>query len=484
MKIRPFPSKSKKAKTPNFDVYDVIVIGSGSGMLAVDMSVAEGYKVALVDKGPAGGTCLNVGCIPSKMLTAVADRVMEIREAGKFGIHASIERVDFKKIMKDMKNAVTPDHKRIHEDLKTQKIFDYYEGSARFVEDYTLEINSRKIKGETIFIASGTRPFIPNITGLSDVNFLTNESVLDLDALPDHIAIMGGGYIAVEYGHFFSALGAKVTIIEEKKRLVANEEPEISERLYAELKKRMTIHLNSTLGRVQKTDNGCLLTVSNNASGKRIEIKASHLLIAAGRQSNADILQVENTGVKTDSRGFIVVDDYLQTSKKGIWAFGDANGKQMFTHVANAEARTAWHNAFAGQKEKFRHDIAPRAIFTYPPVASVGMTEAQAALSHEIYVGRAEYDSTAMGMALRENRGFAKVIVDKQGMNILGFHIFGPHAPILIQEVINAVAYGGQLSLTLSGMHIHPALSELILKTFSNLVQAISATSGKLQNFS
>ena len=153
-----------------------------------------------------------------------------------------------------------------------------------------------------------------------------------------------------------------------------------------------------------------------------------------------------------------MVDDYLQTSKKRIWAFGDANGRQMFRHVANAEAQTVWNNAVNGKKEKFRHDIAPRAIFTFPPIASVGMTEAEAAVSHDIYVGTTSYDATTMGTAMHEERGFAKIIVDRNNMQILGFHIFGAHAPILIQEVVNAMAFGGQAGMILSGMHIHPAL--------------------------
>ncbi|MFW6081781.1 MAG: FAD-dependent oxidoreductase, partial [Desulfosalsimonas sp.] len=207
----------------------------------------------------------------------------------------------------------------------------------------------------------------------------------------------------------------------------------------------------------------------SNDSGKQETITAEKLLVAAGRMSNADRLAVEKTGVETDQRGFIKVDEYLETSKKGIWAFGDANGTAMFTHVANAEASTAWSNAMGGEKEKFDYSAAPRAIFTWPPIASVGLKEAEASKSREILVGSAGYGQCAMGEALREDRGFAKIILDRQNLEILGFHIIGPHAPIVIQEVVNAMAAGGRPGLLLSGMHIHPALNELVLKTFSAL---------------
>ena len=462
-------SGGKKASKKLVTTYDIIVIGSGSGMMCVENAMNAGMSVALVDRGPAGGTCLNVGCIPSKMLMAAADRVMEIRDAAKYGISAEITHIDFGRIMADMKEAVVPDHQNIHEGLKAEQGMAYYEGTGRFVDDKTLAVDNRLISGKTIFIVSGARPAVPPIAGLEEIDYLTNETLLDLTACPKSLAIIGGGYIAAEYGHFFSAMGAEVSIFQNKDRLVPSEEPEVSDLLANALSRRADIHLNANVTRVYPSEKGVTVESIHNNTGRKIEKTVDRILIAAGRQSNADILEVDKTGIETDERGYIKVDDYLQTSRKGIWAFGDANGKHMFTHVANAEAETAWANAVNGEKNPFDYSAAPRAVFTYPPVASVGMTEAAARKSHDVMVGLAPYNACAKGMALRETEGFAKIILNRKDATLLGFHIIGPHAPILIQEVVNAMALGGQPGMVISGMHIHPALSELILKTFSNL---------------
>ncbi len=462
-------SDKKTRRTGTAKSYDVVVIGSGSGMQAVENAIEANMSVALVDNGPAGGTCLNLGCIPSKMMIAAADRVMEIREASRFGISAEITGIDFKKIMQDMKEAVVPDHRQIHQALQSDDRFDYYEGLGHFTDDRTLEINGQRIHGETIFIASGARPKIPDIKGLESVACLTSDTVLDLEACPESLAIIGGGYIAAEYGHFFCAMGAEVTIFQNRQRLVPAEEPEVSDLLAEQLQKRLHVELNTEVNHVAGNQDGVTVTYTPKDSGSQKQMQAERVLVAAGRQSNADRLAVSNTGVQTGENGFIWVDPYLQTTRKGIWAFGDANGQHMFTHVANAEAAAAWQNAIEKENKPFDYHAAPRAVFTHPAVASVGMNEAEARKSHDVLVGTADYDDCAKGMALRQDRGFAKVILDRQELNLLGFHIIGPHAPVLIQEVINAMAAGGGPDLLVSGMHIHPALSELVMKTFSKL---------------
>ncbi len=469
MNLNPFAKKQKPPEYPDALVYDVIVIGSGSGMTAVEKSVEAGLRVALVDKGPAGGTCLNVGCIPSKMLIAAADRVMEIREANRFGIDAAITEIDFQRVMQDMRDAVLPDRDGIAENLKNQAVFDYYPDTGRFIGDYTLSAGDRVITANTIFIASGARPGIPAVEGLSRVDYLTNETLLSLDMLPRHLVIIGGGYIGAEYGHFFSAMGAEVTLIQRASRLVPDEEPEISLLLQTELGKRMTVHVDTTASAVEEKSGQMRVIAAHNGTDRPLSFTASHILVAAGRRSNADLLEVQKSGIDLDAHGFIRVDDYLQTSREGIWAFGDANGKHMFTHVANAEAEIACQNALNGKKEKMDYRAAPRAVFTYPPIASVGLSEADARSRKEILVGNALYNDTARGMALREKTGFAKIIVEKKSLKILGCHIIGPYAPMLIQEVVNAMSLGGQMGLTASGMHIHPSMSELIIRTLASL---------------
>lgn len=449
--------------------YDTVVIGSGAGMAIVENAIQAGLRVALVDKGPAGGTCLNVGCIPSKMLVTVADRIMEIREADRFGIQARIDSIDFGQVMKQMRDAVIPDHQQIHKALQSENRIDYYEGVGHFVDRKALSVNNYRIRGEKIFIASGSRPKIPDIDGIDRINYLTNETLLRLEKMPESMVIIGGGYIAMEYGHFFSAMGTDVTIVQNRDRLLPTEEPEISEILAFDLAKRMRIYTSAQVASVWEADDGFSLEVRRQGAEGSLTISAEHILVAAGRTGNADLLQVENTGIETDANGYVRTDPYLQTSQKGIWAIGDANGRQMFTHTANAEADIVWDNAMEGAEEAINYAVVPRAVFTYPPVGAVGMTAAQAGKSYEILVGTARYDDVAKGMAMREDRGLAKVILEKESLKLLGFHIIGPHAPILIQEAANAMAIGGQLGALFSGQHIHPALTELIPKAFSNL---------------
>jgi dihydrolipoamide dehydrogenase len=449
--------------------YDVIVVGSGSGGEIVDAAVSHGKTVAWVDKGPLGGTCLNVGCIPSKILIHPADRIMEILEAKKLGITAEIKDIDFQAIMQRVQPPIQESHTAMEHGISHAENLDYYKDVGHFIEDYTLQVSGKEIKGEKIFLGSGARPLIPPIKGLDSVSYLTNENVFTLTEKPKSMVIIGGGYIAVEFAHFFSAVGTKVTMFQRGSRLIPNAEPEITELLKKQLEKRMQIYLNTEVLEIQKQGPTVTVKGKDGVSGKDITASAEQIFVAAGRKSNADLLKVENTGVHTDAQGYIQANEYLETSKENIWAFGDAIGKAMFKHVANEEAAVAWRNAFHEKKTKMDYQTIPYAVFTYPEIAAVGMTEAEAKKHHEILVGTARYADVAKGDAMMEYDGFAKAIVDKQTGKILGFHIIGPYAPMLIQEVINGMALGGNIAFISHGMHIHPALPELILRTLGNL---------------
>lgn len=479
--------------------YDVIIIGAGAGANLVNDALEHSKTVALVDKGPAGGTCLNVGCIPTKMLVYPADRVMEIREAQKLGITADIKAIDFSAIMKRMREHVAKSHDSIQKQLEQAKDFDYYGGEAHFIGDYTLQIRPVQerssetsglgasqsggpafsegakniiIKGKTIFLASGARPLIPHIKGIENIEFLTNESALRLTALPESMIIIGGGYIAAEFAHFFEAMGTKVTIIQRNNKLVPGEEPEISDLLKMSLSRRMTVLTDTDAIEVRQTGKVITITAKDRSTGNMIEVSAHTLLIAAGRQSNADILEVSKTGVKTNDKGYIEVDEFLETAQKNIWAFGDAIGKKMFRHSANQEAELVWHNALHGKKSRMNYLAVPHAIFSWPEIASVGLGEEQAIKlmgKEEVLVGKALYRDVARGEAMRETEGFAKAVVHRKTGKILGYHLIGPQASILIQEIVNAMSNEGNLWSVAKGMHIHPALSEVVLKAFSEL---------------
>ena len=428
-----------------------------------------GYSVALVDKGPLGGTCLNNGCIPSKMLIYPADRVMDILEAGDLGINASIDNIDFNKIMNHMREPIISSQKHMKDGLKYKiENFDYYDGLGRFIDNFIIEVNGKKIKGKKIFIGSGARPYIPNIKGIDDIEYLTNENVFDIKECPKSITIIGGGYIGVEFAHFFSSMGSKVTILQRGDGLIKNSEPEISKLLKETMEKRMDIITNLEIIEIEK-DNNNLKVIYKQSNDELNSIISEKIFIATGRKSNTDLLQIENTDIKVNEKNFIEVNEYLETNVKNIWAFGDATGKYMFKHVANEEAITCWHNSLGNHKIAMDYSAIPFAVFSHPQIASVGLTENEAKRNNEILVGVAKYSDVAKGEAMMEIHGFSKAIVDKNSRKILGFHIIGPFAPILIQEVINAMSLGGEIGFLGRGMHIHPALTELILSTFSKL---------------
>ena len=453
------------------DEYDVLVIGSGSGMLIVSAAAEMGLKTALVEFGPMGGTCLNRGCIPSKMLIYPADVVSMIQEAEKVGINAKIDSIDFKKIMGRMRKLVKEDSEHETMAVESDPNITWYKKTGEFVSDYTLQVGDQKIKAKKIFIVSGTRPAIPPIKGLETVNYLTSDTVLNLENPPKSLIVIGGGYVAMEYAHFFSNIGTKVTVIEKLPRLLSSEEPEISDTLKGEMQKRMDIFVNHEVIEISENDGTKNILAKNLSDGQTRKFSADALLVAVGRVPNSDMLKPEKTGVKVDERGFIKVNEYLETSQKNVWAFGDAIGKKMFKHVANYEAGIAWHNSVHEHKVEMDYSAAPSAVFTHPQVASVGMREAEAKeRGHKIMIGRAFYRQTAMGTAMGEPRGFVKVIVDRDSAKILGAHIIGPHASSLIQEIVNVMALDkATFRLITHPMHIHPAMSEVVQKAFDRL---------------
>ncbi len=448
--------------------YDYIIVGNGSGGALADAAVSHNLKIAVIDKKPIGGTCENFGCIPSKMLMLPAHRIMEIKEAARLGIKTEITDTNFSEVMERMRIHRKATQDRRYDAVRNSPPMDFYFGEAEFTDEYTLSINGKTLRGEKIVIAAGARPSHPPIEGIDSHPTLNNETVLELKRLPRSMIIIGGGYIAAEYGHFFSAFGSEVTIIEQGNRLLSNEEPEISEALEKALGDRLNIVLNVKAEKMEGNDYGLRIS-GRDEKGDLMKIEAEELLIATGRISNADVLKVGNTGVAVDDRGFIRVNERLETGKEGIWALGDIIGKQMFKHVANREAGVVFENSIHGEKMEMDYDSIPHAVFTYPEIASLGYTENQARKKHDIWVGRAGYSDTAWGLAMREEEGFVKIIVDRESRNVIGAHIFGPNASMIIQELINAASGKHDISALANPMHIHPALPEVITSALYNL---------------
>jgi dihydrolipoamide dehydrogenase len=451
--------------------FDVLVVGSGSGMIVVSAAVGSGFKTAVVASGPMGGTCLNVGCVPSKMLIYPADVIAIFNEAQTLGVHGAVTSVDFRNILDRMHKLVDGDSGEQADGVRRTPNLKWFNQHGEFISDYTMQVGEETIRGEMVFIVSGARPGVPRFKGVENVDYLTSDTVLNLETQPKSIIIIGGGYVGAEYAHFFSGIGTKTTLVQRNQRLVPEEEPEISELLVKELRRRMEIHTNSEVLEVRQAGTEKTVVARNREDSSIHKFSADALLIATGRVPNSDRLKPEKTGVKLDEHGFVKVNEFLETSKKNVWAFGDAIGREMFKHVANYEAGIAWHNAIHDHKVPMDYSIAPHAVFTHPQVASVGLKEAEARQQgYDLLVGMAHYHDTAMGGAMGEPDGFVKVLVEKETNKILGAHIIGPEASSLIQEIVNAMTTDDRsYAHIIRAMHIHPALSEVVQNAFGSL---------------
>jgi dihydrolipoamide dehydrogenase len=457
--------------------YDMIVIGTGSAMDIVNATIQNNPKIriAVIDKDEPGGICLTRGCIPSKLLMYPAELLRTIEKAGEFGINAEIKKVDFAKVMQRMRTIIDTEINMIRQGLSRSRNVDYYPASAEFTAPYTLRVGNETITSNMIILGAGSKPTIPQIKGLERIDYHTSDTILRINQLPASIAIIGGGYIAAEYGHFFSAMGSKVTIIGRNPQFLPDEEPEISWLAKRELQKHMEIITNHEVQEAEKTLKGTKKLVAvNRENGKAIEITADEILIASGRGPNTDILHPEKAGIKTDSQGWITVNEYLETSQPNVWALGDADGKYPFKHKANYEAQIVYYNAILKTMMKADYHAVPHAVFTYPEIASVGLGEKEAIEEYDqdkVLIGIHRYQDTAKGEAMNLTDYFVKVIVENETMKILGAHIIGPYASVLIQEIINLMYTPEQSALPmLRGMHIHPALSEVVEKAFSSLM--------------
>ena len=456
--------------------YDLILIGTGSGMEVVAAMTQENpnLRVAVIDKDAPGGICLTRGCIPSKLLIYPASVVRTVEKSREFGINTEIKSVDFKAVMKRMHSVIDRDVNMIRNAISQSKNIDYYTEQAEFTAPYTIKVGKETITSKLIFLSTGSRPSVPPIEGLQETGYLTSDTILEITQLPRNIAIIGGGYIAAEYGHFLSAMGAKVTIIGRNPQFIPEEEPEVSALAKKELQKYVTILTNHEVRKAETTSKGKKLTAVDRYSKKGIEIVAEEILVATGRVPNTDILHPEKAGIKTDPKGFITADEYMQTSQPNIWVLGDADGKFLFKHVANHEAQIVYYNAVLKKKIKMDYHAVPHAVFTDPEIASVALREEEAIEKYgkgNILIGFYKYADTAKGEAMALKDDFVKVIVKRDTGQIIGAHIIGPEASVLIQEVINLMYTENQsLAPLTQAMHIHPALSEVVARAFQSFM--------------
>ncbi len=448
--------------------FDLIVIGAGSGLNISSAAAEKGLKVAVVEKGPMGGTCLNRGCIPSKIIIHSADVAETIRKSSLFGIKSNISSIDFAKITGRASNIVDKDAKEIEEGIREDKNTTLVKVEAKFIDERTLKVGKETIKGNKIIIAAGTRPSVPNIEGLNEVDFITSDEALRLRKQPKSMTILGGGYIAAELAHFYGALGTKISIIQRRDILVPNEDEEIAKKFTEIFRKKYNVLTGYDAVKVAKKGNKFILTAKSKKSSKKLI--SDQLLVATGRVPNTDLLDVAKTNVDVNNKGFIKTNEYLETTAKNIWALGDIAGKYLFKHSANLEAEYVYYNAVLDKRLKVDYTAMPHAIFSSPQVAGVGLREQDLKDKKIDYaVGRYQYINSGMGAALQDNEGFVKIFADKKTRKILGCHILGTDASTLIHEVIVAMKAGLKVDSISDAVHVHPALSEVVQRAVNSI---------------
>lgn len=452
--------------------FDLIVVGSGSGLDVANGIASRGWKVAIVEKGPLGGTCLNRGCIPSKMLIHSADVAETIDRAQLFGIKVKGYEVDFPSIVKRVTQTVDGESEEIRRSLEMVDNPRLFAEECRFTGHKTLQVGGETLQADKILVASGGRPAVPDIKGLRESGFITSDEALRLTTQPKVLTILGGGYIAVELAHFFGSLGTRINIVQRHPVLLPREDEEIARKFTEVVGKKYNVLTGFEGVAVSRKGREYEVTLRRVGSDQVRTLRSDQLLVATGRTPNSDGLDVGKTGVKTDDKGFIITDDYLQTNVQGIYALGDAVGHYLFKHSANLEAEYDFYNILdPSQRTPVDYTAMPHAIFTSPQIAGVGRTEQELRAEKANYlVGKYNFKDTGMGMALQDQTGFVKLLLDRESRKILGCHIMGPDASTLIHEVLVAMKSGDGSVRNITGtVHIHPALSEVVQRAAINL---------------
>ena len=452
--------------------FDLVVIGSGSGNTIVDDRFAD-WDVAIVEKGIGpngayGGTCLNVGCIPTKMFVHTANLARAPEEAAGFGVDLKLVGTDWAAIRDRIFGRIDPlasggERYRAEEQANVT----VYRGTARFtgVKRLTVETadGPEEISADQIVVAAGSRPAVPHLPGLDEVGYETSDTVMRLERLPERMTILGGGFIAAELAHVFSALGVSVTVVGRSPQLLRREDGAVSARFTELAGRRWDLRLGRRAVGVRR-EKGVVLLDLEGPDGSET-VASESLLLALGRVPNSDLIDAKTGGLALTGSGLVEADSRQRTSVEGVWALGDISSPYQLKHVANHEARVVQHNLLHPQDPvQSDHRHVPHAVFSAPPIASVGLTEEEARKRGVDYVtATQEYSGIAYGWAMEEPEGFAKLLADPDSGELLGAHIIGPEAPTLLQPLIQAMQFGLDAAAMARGQYwIHPAMPELI----------------------
>jgi mycothione reductase len=439
--------------------FSLAVIGSGSGNVVVPED-REAGPVALIESGAFGGTCINRGCIPSKILVYTADVAAGVRAAPEFGIGASVTEVDWPAIRDRAFARVDQSSAQGRRGRAESDRVTLFEARARFAGPHELIIDGgTRITADRIVLATGARPVVPPVIAAAGVGFHTSDTIMRIDELPARLVIVGGGYVAAEFAHIFSALGVGIRLVNSGPRLLESFDPAISDRFTELARQRWDVRLSATITGVRRDGDGLAVLLDDGTA-----VAGDLLLVAAGRRPDTADLDLDRAGVKLRDDGRIEVDAYGRTTAEGIWSLGDASSPFELKHVANAEARALAHNlAHPDDLRPYPHDWVPSAVFTEPQIASVGARRQDLAGKRPYVEAVQAYADTAYGWARQDTEGFCKLYADPATGKLLGAHIFGYQASLLIQPLVQAAALGQRVAELARGQYwIHPALTEVV----------------------
>jgi pyruvate/2-oxoglutarate dehydrogenase complex dihydrolipoamide dehydrogenase (E3) component len=444
--------------------YDAIIIGTGqAGPPLAQRLTSAGMKVAIIERGKFGGTCVNTGCIPTKTMVASAYAAHLARRAAEYGVIIPGDvTVDMKRV-KARKDLVSgKSNSSVEKWLKSMPNATVYEGHGHFKSANSVCVGTETLTAERFFINVGGRAVIPSVPGLDQIEHLNNSSLMHVDFLPRHLIILGGSYIGLEFGQMFRRFGSEVTILEMGPRLISREDEDISTAIREILEAEgIAVRLNTTCTALAKTEDTVVATVQSG--GQVSEVRGSHILLAIGRRPNTDDLSLEKAGVATDARGYITVDDQLRTNVPGIWALGDCNGKGGFTHTSYNDFEIVASNLFGEGARRVSDRITAYNLYIDPPLGRAGMTERDARASgRKVLIGTRPMTRVARAVEKGEELGFMKVLVDAETKEILGAGLLGTGCDEVIHSILDVMYARKPYTTIQHAMHIHPTVSELI----------------------
>ena len=449
--------------------YDAIIIGSGQSGAPLSNAIADhGWTVALIEESFLGGTCINTGCTPTKTMVQRALVSHYARNAARWGVHTHGVTVDLPEIVAQKDKVVLGFRSGKEKQVATRPKMHLYRGHARFTGPHTLTVNGESLESDKIFIDTGCRPRVPNIPGLAAAGYFTNESLLNLTTLPDHLIILGGSYIGLEFAQMFRRFGSQVTVIQDAPQIVPREDPEVAAELQRALEAEgVKFILNANTTSVERIDESIILTLAVASDPadphKRAEgsLTGSHFLVATGRRPNTDDLGLDKAGIATDDRGFIKVNGRLETSVPGVWATGDVKGGPAFTHISYNDFQIVYANVVEGKNLSIDHRIVPYCLFTDPQLGSAGLTEKEArAKGYKLKIGSIPMSYVARAIERDETAGLLKIVVDASNDRILGATCLCSEGGELIHVIYTLMLASQPYTVLKGAVFIHPTLCE------------------------